>query len=101
MDWSRLVIGGRVRLRLPAGDGRDVEVTGKRLGRDATKFVDMGGIGASPTSNEFRAVVRLDDGTIVLSELPSIVGRGSREGRPGLGPSKMGAAGFEPATSRV
>lgn len=72
MEWHKLVIGRRVRAQLPSGvAGGYVEVTGQLLGRDTAKFIEWG----RSRESEFRAVVRLDDGTILLVELASIVGR--------------------------
>ena len=77
MEWQRLVIGGRVRLRLPEGgkSSRAVEVTGQLLGRDHTKFIELGAPRKSGDSEDFRAVVRLDDGTGVLAPLDSVIDR--------------------------
>ncbi len=77
MDWSQLLIGGRVRLRLPTGDaeGATVELVGKLLGRDQARFVDLSVPAADRDPERFRAVVQLADGTIVLAPLDSITGR--------------------------
>ena len=77
MEWARLAIGGRVRLRLPAGRAGDepVEVCGRLLGRDRSKFIEFGVDAREQDPNDFRAVVRLDDGTVILAALDSVIGR--------------------------
>jgi hypothetical protein len=77
VDWSQLLIGGRVRLRLPSGDaGRsEVELVGRLLGRDQSRFVDLSVPAANRDPENFRALIQLADGTIVLAPLDSITGR--------------------------
>ena len=66
-EWADLLIGGRVLLRLPSGlgDGQTVALAGHLLGRASWRVEDA----------EFKARVRLDDGTVVHAELDSIVER--------------------------
>ncbi len=75
MEWQKLVIGGRVRLDLPSGDAGagSVEISGQLLGRDHAKIHRARGAEPAQDFADFRAVV--DDGTLVLSALDSIVGR--------------------------
>jgi hypothetical protein len=77
VDWSQLLIGRRVRLRLPSGDAgsAQVELVGKLLGRDQSRFVDLSVAVSDRDPDNFRAVVQLADGTIVLAPLDSITGR--------------------------
>ena len=75
MEWQQLVIGGRVRLNVPSGDadGGSAEISGQLLGRDHAKFIELGVPRPPQDSADFRAVVKLDDGTLVLWS--SIFGR--------------------------